>query len=156
MKQLSFSFSPIKPKSNRITKRQYEIIEKGIDGVLKITPSFSYECIIDNKSYIVTEESYDCKNKSIVYSQSSYIRIQVPVDKRIFNNNRYVYAPFRSGSLVQGDIVRNVVTGITYFDVKNIFVDSNNDFGRACLKYWRDNYEELELVRIQKLSESYD
>ncbi len=101
---------------------QNKIVAKDVEGLMCINEYGEYAVLIDNKLYDLTDESYDTKNRKIVYAKflDKYNhRIKIIRDyNRIRLDSRF-YVPFTAGLRVKGHIViRNF---ITYFNLKRVY-----------------------------------
>src|SRR5690606_15832339 len=108
---LSYSFSvPVKRKVKRKTVSgtagKYEILEKGVEGVIYIMLDSSYIVIVGNDRYNIAPENYSCKGVSTVYLQElnddlRRCRIIRSDRDRLECNPNYVL-PFTAGCCVKG------------------------------------------------------
>lgn len=161
-----FSFVPNivdKPKKVKSTKKastKLTIIENDVDGVMFITPSFDYTCKIGEQIYKVHEESFRCKNRTYIYSQSlvsGFCKHSILNPNDRIERYRLYYAPFRPGSYVNGKIVEDE-NGDQYFLFNCLNDDTISDLSlrKEAYKYAIDHAIELEEVRMNLLSKIFN
>lgn len=160
-----FNFTvPVKKervKSSSVSSSKYEILKKGIEGVVFINIDSSYVVVVDNTNYNITPENYSCNGVSEIYCQLLKINEVGHMNRfRIIRSegdrvecNRNNYLPFTAGCYVKGDIVSHRITKSVYFKIKKVSFDSENVMARLAIKFFRLNYKDIMTAKINSLSE---
>ena len=108
-----FVFGTLRVVENekRKTTKNYETLEKDVRGIVIRDENDTIKVKVDDKSYFITEDSYDCKGKKEVWMQNyrdkygHRIRIiRRECEDRIAMDKRF--APFAVGLPCWGDIIK--------------------------------------------------
>lgn len=158
MPTFDFSISKKKTKNRKTSKntKQYEVIKKGITGVVWIDKNSNYVVKLDNNHrYNIHPDCYSCKDKEKIYSRKLDNNRRVCIirnSNEYYNCNINCYLPFAPGCIVIGNIV--AIGFATYFYINKCYVDFNNDDSHDALMYYRQNYNEIiNNIRNNKLNE---
>ena len=116
-----------KKKSEKTTSK---IVAEDVEGLICVNSDGKYTVLVDNKTYELSNDSYDTKNKKIVYCRflDKYNhRIKIIRDyNRIRLDSRF-YIPFTAGLKCRGNIIaRNFFTCFKINRVYPIYVDYEN------------------------------
>lgn len=144
MTVFNFNFTPKYSKTPK--KENNKILEKDIEGVIHIHLDGNFY-IIDKKSnsYIIHPKNFNCLGKANIYP----FQIDKKTGGRIVyirNENRQemihkAYLPFAPGLCVKGDII--IENKITYFNIKNTYIDNNNPDAKKAFEFYKDNFKEI-------------
>lgn len=123
-------FNPNIFKKKKSTKQINVIVEEDVEGLICIDSNGKYTISCNNKIYELTNDSYDTKNKKIVYCKflDKYNhRIKIIRDyNRIRLDSRF-YVPFTAGLKCKGNIIsRNYKNLFKIIKVYPIYVDYEN------------------------------
>lgn len=157
---ISFSFKPsgfnkVKKQTKTIKEKLYTIVEKNIVAVCffdleklwYVIPINFVTLTLENCFYKFTNESYFIKsdkpkystciinNKFISVNEINYVKRG---DKK-YNDN--IYMPFMAGVLCKGNLIKNNVTGIILFDLKDTKTDWKHQACKDSIKDYIKNYE---------------
>ena len=112
---MKFNFNiSLKPKRNTRSPAKpsisYTIIESKVEGIIKLLEDMTFRVEYNGKLYKITTESYDTKDKKILYARKldSYghrIKIIRDTDNRAYVDTRH-YVPFAAGLIAKGRIVK--------------------------------------------------
>lgn len=159
---LDFNYSKKekKVKSNITSNVKYEVLEKGVSGVVYIAPDFSYYVVVRSKIYKFTINSFKCKGKRRIYAQhldkyNQRICIIRNPDFKL-ECNKLFFLPFAAGSCVIGDIVHNSITNEDLFRFRKIVIEYMHPKAHEAIEIWRANKESLDSKRKESIIKYYE
>lgn len=142
-------------KKNTYAKRESNVLNHDIKGVIYITENAEYKVFYKDIFYNLTEKSFSCKNIPRIYRQGisdkygrpiSYIR-----EKDLAcEQNKLIWTPFTAGSIVVGDIIKDKDNYIV-FNVKDILIDYNNHECNKARTFYINNYKYINKIMNQKI-----
>lgn len=154
---ITFNFKP-KTKINTAkprAKKESTIITKNVIGVIHIRVDGSYYMKYEELSYNLTKESFDCKNREVLYYKNILEgnRLRIIKLQKYDKTSLNAYLPFAPGVIVKGNLVK--VNQDIEFDLKETinFDENFKDESKKAFIYYRDIvYPELQ--RQTDVSES--
>lgn len=142
-----FNLSIIKKKKS-INKRsnRYTIDIKNVIGVVHIDVRANYYIVYNDTKYDITDKSYSCKGKQIVYPL-----IHVEANRLVYIRNisdlcelnPLYYLPFNVGCIVKGDIIVNNDTKEQLFDIKKCYTERNNYECIKAINFYKEHKDEI-------------
>lgn len=156
----SFSFAiPIAKESVRRVSSsdgKYTNVLTGLIGVVCITKTFTYFVEVNGSRYPIIPENYDCEFVNEIYEQQltdHFKRIKhIRLEGNRVKANPLHYLPFAPGLVCTGKVVKDKYTNNTYFKIKKVVVDPNNEDAKRAFRYYKENYAEISAYR-QKLED---
>lgn len=148
---MDFNFSPIIKRERRArVKKESNIIEKGIKGVIRITLDATYFIIINDTLYHLSNASFDCKDREVLFSKTlANNNIIKAIRLTKYDKSNYPgFLPFSVGCYVKGNLIKEA--NEIRFDFKStIQYDEEVKKERVkAIKFFIDNYNEI----IKKLN----
>lgn len=155
----TFDFSiPVKKNNKgkyKPIKEKYNIVTKKVKGIVFIDKDGSYKVLVGDINIPIKQECFTCKGASNIYMQElekkSIRNIYIRCDNINQELDTLHYLPFCVGCIVKGDIVVNNYDKQQYFDIKESYMDYENDKASDIFKKFKNNYDELNQARINKI-----
>lgn len=116
------NFEPAKKIRTGVEKRKVGIlVKKNVSGVIHITLDAFYYIVIDNVTYNLSKESFNCKNRKVLFYKG--LNENNTITKRIYLEECKMeimsnYLPFNVGCYCKGDLIKE--DGEVKFDFKSI------------------------------------
>lgn len=151
----NFNVSSIgkKPKKTSIvSSSKYEILNKGIHGVVIIHLDAKYSVMTEtNDEFPIVSENYSCKGVKDVYEQFFAINdlghmnrvLHTRSEKDRVECGKDHFLPFMAGCCVKGSIVLNKLTKVKMFKIRKVYVDNTNPLARNAIEFYRNNYNTI-------------
>lgn len=160
----TFDFTPIKKKSGERKgsngNSKYEVLLKDIKGVVFIDINANYFVKVNNTSYNIITENYNCGGVANVYLQQLDNNLQrvlyIRHEEYKPNLDTQHYLPFTAGCCVTGHIVKNKLNNVSQFNIKKVYIDYNDTEAQKAIKFYRENYIEISKIRRERLLKSYE
>lgn len=142
----NFNFAKAKISNKTYKPKQINnIVERNAVGVIHISSTAFYYVNIHNKQYLLTKESYSCKNKTILFAKeliNGKILKRIDLEECSREDMTY-YLPFSVGTIVQGNIIKN--GNVELFDIKKnlYFIPEYEEERKGAIKTFIKNYQTL-------------
>lgn len=147
-----FNFA-IKPKrTNNGTHKTSNIVEKNVIGIVNISLTGFYYVVSGEKEYFLSNNSYNVKDKTILFSQKLTNNRVLKVVNLAKNSQEKIayYLPFGVGCVLKGNAI--IENGRIVFDLIKVVEDDYiyKEEQIKARKFFVDNYEEIEQIIINK------
>ena len=158
MPTFDFSLSKKKISKEKTIKanNRFEIILKNVKGIIWINEKAIYSVkTIDGKKYPIDSKCYSCKNHARIYRRNvpfndRYIYIRSVGDYTEQNPN--LFLPFAPGCIVVGNIVRNQITKIISFIIKDCWTESDNELSHQAIVFYKEHINEInDVIKTKQL-----
>lgn len=155
----TFDFSVSVKKNNKgkykVIKEKYTIKVRKSKGIIFIDKDGSYKVLIEDNIIPIKQECFTCKGSSNIYMQElekkSIRNIYIRCDNLNQELDILYYLPFCVGCIVKGNIVVNNYDKQQYFDIKESYIDYEDDKAANIFNEYKDNYDKLNQARIDKI-----
>ena len=142
----TFDFSAPVKKNNKgkykVIKEKYTIKVRKAKGIVFIDKDGSYKVLIEDNIIPIKQECFTCKGASNIYIRCDNLNQELDI---------LYYLPFCVGCIVKGNIVVNNYDKQQYFDIKESYIDYEDDKAANIFKEYKDNYDKLNQARIDKI-----
>ena len=139
----------------KVIKEKYTIKVRKSKGIIFIDKDGSYKVLMEDNIIPIKQECFTCKGSSNIYMQElekkSIRNIYIRCDNLNQELDILYYLPFCVGCIVKGNIVVNNYDKQQYFDIKESYIDYEDDKAANIFKEYKDNYDELNQARINKI-----
>lgn len=153
----SFNFSIVKNESNKRktynNTKKYEVVKKDVVGVVWIDINANYYIKVNNKFYNINSECYSCKGKDMIYAQGYDDKNRICIirsPEKCIECNHNLYLPFAPGCIVSGDIIINNPLTAKIFNIKEVWIDINNDDAHEALAFYKEHYKEINAIILKR------
>lgn len=153
----SFNFSVVNKESNKRktynNTKKYEVVEKDLVGVVWIDINANYYIKVNNKFYNINSECYSCKGKTMIYAQGYDDKNRICIirsPEKCIECNHNLYLPFAPGCIVSGDIIINNPLTAKIFNIKEVWIDINNDDAHEALAFYKEHYKEINAIILKR------
>lgn len=155
----TFDFSVSVKKNNKgkykVINEKYTIKVRKSKGIIFIDKDGSYKVLMEDNIIPIKQECFTCKGSSNIYMQElekkSIRNIYIRCDNLNQELDILYYLSFCVGCIVKGNIVVNNYDKQQYFDIKESYIDYEDDKAANIFKEYKDNYDELNQARINKI-----
>lgn len=106
---MDFNFSPVIKRERRArVKKESNIVEKNVYGVIRITLEATYFTIINGEFYHLSNASFDCRNRDILFSKTLVDNNIIKAIKltKCEKEDYIGFLPFSVGCYAKGNLIR--------------------------------------------------